>query len=90
MAGFARLHEVQLQRAQLSAAQKRLQRAKLLVERLQEALPEEQASKRARSTAEAAETDEEPTWRSWDLRLWRKHEAETQKRRQVKVDVFNT
>lgn len=54
---FTRLSEVQVQRAQLSTAKKRQQRAAAQVERLQATLPEEQPSKRARSEQEAGVAD---------------------------------
>lgn len=47
--GFTRLYDVQLQRAQLTAAEKQLSRIKGRIERLQAALPEVQAAKKARN-----------------------------------------
>mmetsp|Transcript_16169 Transcript_16169/g.40727 ORF Transcript_16169/g.40727 Transcript_16169/m.40727 type:complete len:875 (-) Transcript_16169:94-2718(-) len=40
----------------------------------------------AHSTTEAVETDDEPSWSSWTLPRWRKHESEMQKRRCMKID----
>ena len=39
--------------------------------------------------AEAAATDDEPTWKLWPLSRWRKHESEVQARRAVVIDINN-
>eukprot|EP00966_Prymnesium_polylepis_P171952 3976256-Prymnesium_polylepis.1 len=94
--GFTRLQEAQLQRAQLSAAQKRLQRMAAQVERLQTAMPEEQASKRARSEPavpdhpRVASGGANPLhwdkYHSYSHATYQKLETEEQDRRAVEID----
>lgn len=40
--------------------------------------------------SEEEATEEEPTWKTWSLARWRKHEAEIQARRSVLIDINNT
>jgi hypothetical protein len=62
-----------------------------------EAALRELRAKRQKTVADSAEdeaaeaaTDDTPTWKSWSLARWRKHESEVQVRRAVVIDIANT
>jgi hypothetical protein len=95
-AELCRKHVAEAQAAELAsvrareAAEEALSQAQAAAAALEPA-PKKQKAAGGANTADAAvaaeedATDDEPTWRSWTLARWRKHEAELQRRRGVEV-----
>jgi hypothetical protein len=97
---FSQMHEVQLQRAQLAAARRKVERVNRQIERLEAAMPDVRAEKRARVREPATDGvpdhprmasggSNPPNWsryHSYSQATYQKLETEEQDRRAVEID----
>eukprot|EP00966_Prymnesium_polylepis_P125652 2905004-Prymnesium_polylepis.1 len=97
---FSKMHEAQLQRAQLAAARRKVERVNRQIERLEAAMPDVRAEKRARVREPATDGvpdhprmasggSNPPNWlhyHSYSQATYQKLETEEQNRRAVEID----